>query len=400
MQISVSENILSFISGFGILQAFLLAGLIYFHPKSDKSVSAFLASYIACLPVPMFLPLLQYFFSWKSFIFLGPFTLLVGPTLYLYIRSYKERITWRKAMPHYVIFFVYFFVVAYISSVIGAKFPDSRSIPGDVLHSPFTFLPMGLRMLQMLIYFFLANKQLNSYQSSIHQLYSETSRINLRWVKTLIYGYLTIVFLSIALFSLLLKYTEYFNLLALINAAIITPYIYLTAYKGVTQPTLWQIQPGKTKEIFEEEISVTEKIVQQNSKDEKTKTQKNTINNDKLNEIVPKIIRLMEYDKLYQETELNLQQLADKLEVPGYQVSQALNEGMNKNFYDLINGYRVEEAKRLLLDPDNGNYTILSIGFEAGFNSKTTFNTVFKKFTGHTPTEFRNKRRMPELALA
>ena len=63
---------------------------------------------------------------------------------------------------------------------------------------------------------------------------------------------------------------------------------------------------------------------------------------------------------------------------------------MNKNFYDLINGYGIEEAKRLLLNPRNRNYTILSIGFEAGFNSKTTFNPVFKKFTGLTPTEFRN----------
>jgi AraC-like DNA-binding protein len=67
---------------------------------------------------------------------------------------------------------------------------------------------------------------------------------------------------------------------------------------------------------------------------------------------------------------------------------------MKKNFYDLVNGYRVEEAKRLLLDPKSFNYTILSVGFEAGFNSKTTFNTVFKKFTGLSPTEFRDKKKM------
>jgi AraC-like DNA-binding protein len=64
-----------------------------------------------------------------------------------------------------------------------------------------------------------------------------------------------------------------------------------------------------------------------------------------------------------------------------------------ENFYDLVNGYRVEEAKRLLLDSKSINYTILSVGFEAGFNSKTTFNTVFKKFTGFTPTEFRDKQK-------
>lgn len=60
-----------------------------------------------------------------------------------------------------------------------------------------------------------------------------------------------------------------------------------------------------------------------------------------------------------------------KLDHPSHQVSQAINEGMNKNFYDLVNGYRVEKAKRLLLNLKNRNYTILSVGFEAGFNSNT-----------------------------
>ena len=99
----------------------------------------------------------------------------------------------------------------------------------------------------------------------------------------------------------------------------------------------------------------------------------------------------MEEEKLYQEAELTLQQVANKLQVPAYQVSQALNEGMMKSFYDVVNNYRVEDAKRLLLDEKSRNHTILSIGFEAGFNSKTTFNTVFKKFTGLTPSEYREK---------
>jgi AraC-like DNA-binding protein len=85
--------------------------------------------------------------------------------------------------------------------------------------------------------------------------------------------------------------------------------------------------------------------------------------------------------------------LSDKLGTQAYQVSQAINEGLKKNFYDLVNNYRVQEAKRLLLHPKNVNYTVLSIGFEAGFNSKTTFNTVFKKFTGMTPTEYKERQK-------
>jgi AraC-like DNA-binding protein len=77
--------------------------------------------------------------------------------------------------------------------------------------------------------------------------------------------------------------------------------------------------------------------------------------------------------------------------VPAYQVSQAINEGLKKTFYDLVNGSRVEEAKRLLLDPKNKNIKIMAVAFDSGFNSKTTFNTVFKKFTGLTPTDFKEQ---------
>lgn len=103
----------------------------------------------------------------------------------------------------------------------------------------------------------------------------------------------------------------------------------------------------------------------------------------------------MENEKLHEDPEFTLQQLSHKLQIPSYQVSQAINDGMKKNFYELVNGYRVEEAKRLLADDRNRNYTILSVGFEAGFNSKTTFNTVFKKFTGLTPTEYRERQKPP-----
>jgi YesN/AraC family two-component response regulator len=112
---------------------------------------------------------------------------------------------------------------------------------------------------------------------------------------------------------------------------------------------------------------------------------------EKIQEINTRVISLMEKEELYKEAELTLQDLSTKIQHPTYQVSLAINEGLNKSFYDLVNGYRVEEAKRLLLMPDSRNYTILSVGFEAGFNSKTTFNTVFKKFTGLTPTEYKSK---------
>jgi len=178
---------------------------------------------------------------------------------------------------------------------------------------------------------------------------------------------------------------------------IIIPYIYLITFKGISQPTIWQIQPDLNKETVEKDMREAEKVESFREEKENQPVIKG-LPETKITEIISRLIQLMEKDKLYQEHELTIQTLSDKLGIPSYQVSQAINDGLKKNFYDLINGYRVEEAKRLLVDPKNQNFTILSVGFEAGFNSKTTFNTVFKKFTGITPTEFRMKQKQFSLS--
>jgi YesN/AraC family two-component response regulator len=152
------------------------------------------------------------------------------------------------------------------------------------------------------------------------------------------------------------------------------------------------MRPNGQKEHVEKEILAAEEI-ESLKKDERKSQSLRLLQENKFEEIISRIQRIMSQEKLYQETELSLQNLADKIGFPSYQVSLAINEGMKKSFYDLVNGYRVEEAKRLLLDIKNKNFTILSIGFDAGFNSKTTFNAVFKKFTGLTPTEFRDKEK-------
>jgi AraC-like DNA-binding protein len=176
----------------------------------------------------------------------------------------------------------------------------------------------------------------------------------------------------------------------------VTIYIYLAAWRGITQPTIWQVQPSINKANLE--TILTEATPEQEKPaNGNPKPRKAGLNELKINEITSRIITLMEVDKLYQEPELTLQQLASRLQLSVHHLSQAINDGLKKSFYDLVNGYRVEEAKRLLMDDKTVSYTILSIGFEAGFNSKTTFNTVFKKFTGLTPSDFRQLQNEPSL---
>ena len=107
-------------------------------------------------------------------------------------------------------------------------------------------------------------------------------------------------------------------------------------------------------------------------------------------ELKQKLLQFMETNKPYLKSDLKISELADSLSIPYYQLSQLINDEFLVNFYDFINKYRVEEAKRLLIE-DNRNYKILAIAYEVGFNSKATFNRVFKKFTDLTPSEFKEK---------
>jgi AraC-like DNA-binding protein len=109
------------------------------------------------------------------------------------------------------------------------------------------------------------------------------------------------------------------------------------------------------------------------------------------NELLKSLQQFMELKKPYLEPELNLQQLAEMLSVKPKALSQVINEVLQQNFFEFVNSYRIEEAKRLLTNPVDKKITILEVLYDAGFNSKSSFNTLFKKQTGLTPGEFKRK---------
>ena len=96
----------------------------------------------------------------------------------------------------------------------------------------------------------------------------------------------------------------------------------------------------------------------------------------------------------YREGQLSLKQVADELRISPHALSQVLNQTLGVTFYDYINGYRVEAVKSTLVDSRKRHLTILTLAYEAGFESKATFNNAFKKHTGLTPSQFRNQQRL------
>jgi|GEM_PF-1133178 len=104
--------------------------------------------------------------------------------------------------------------------------------------------------------------------------------------------------------------------------------------------------------------------------------------------ITLKLDSLMRVEKLYLNEKLSLAEVAQNLEVNPKYLSMILNKSIGKSFYEYVNTFRIEEVKKLMLDPVNKNITIEAIANKAGFNSKSSFNAMFKKITGMTPKQF------------
>jgi len=250
--LALSVNIIFFIAG--ILQGILLAALSYFHPRSDKSVNIFLSLYILCVTALMLIPVVQELFSWQAMFYLMPFPLLIGPFLYLYVRSFKEMITWRKAWPHFLLFFIFLIFDYTLIPSLLKQYPSAHQMPEEILLNPVSHLRIGIRILrniQLVVYYFLAQRVLKTYQESIHHLTSEASRTNLAWLKLIINGYLFLIISLVVLFYFVFQFPEKFKLLVSINMAIITPYLYLITLKGLTQATMWRMKSNAKKEKLE-----------------------------------------------------------------------------------------------------------------------------------------------------
>jgi AraC-like DNA-binding protein len=143
----------------------------------------------------------------------------------------------------------------------------------------------------------------------------------------------------------------------------------------------------KQKEIFLLNENQRNLII---TTDEQFKTEKRKIISDK--EIEPlkvKLTELMKKKKPYLDSELTLVSLSELIELTPHQLSYLINAGFNENFFWFVNKYRIQRVKELLSNKQNDHLSILGIAFESGFNSKTSFNTTFKKICSQTPSEFK-----------
>jgi AraC-like DNA-binding protein len=106
---------------------------------------------------------------------------------------------------------------------------------------------------------------------------------------------------------------------------------------------------------------------------------------------IEKLTLFMETEKPYLNPSLTIRNLAEEIKINPRDLSVLINQNLGQHFFDFINQFRIDEARSILKNPEKKQFTVLEILYEVGFNSKSSFNTAFKKHTGLTPTQYRKK---------
>ncbi|MEN0050554.1 MAG: helix-turn-helix domain-containing protein [Bacteroidota bacterium] len=225
------------------------------------------------------------------------------------------------------------------------------------------------------VFYFLPTsiKRLNQYQKLLYDNYAEVEEKNLNWLRVTLIGGAGIA--TIWFLVVLLRYTSTQDQLLLARAV----------WLGLTIMICWigysmLIRQG----LLDSSIF--------GILDEQEKEEKKLELSSKTDAHYQKILELLEQEKIYRNSNLNLSILAENTGLSRGYVSQIINQKRKQNFFEFINYFRVEEVKKEMLNPDMQHLSILGIAQNAGFKSKSTFNAVFKKITKMTPSEYRKKQ--------
>jgi AraC-like DNA-binding protein len=136
-----------------------------------------------------------------------------------------------------------------------------------------------------------------------------------------------------------------------------------------------------------------ERVLSEQPDGEGEKYKRSHLRADYKERVQQRLLAWFETQKPYLDSDLTINMVAHKLKVPRHDVTEVLNASLGKNFYQFVNEYRVAAVKKMLADPKYGHLSIEAIGFECGFNSKSTFFAVFKSLTGTTPAQYQAGQR-------
>jgi AraC-like DNA-binding protein len=367
-----SLNLLAVLSILGAAQALLLALALASLKRGNRTANRFLAALAATTSVTITGSILnstRYIMLYPQAAQLhSPFNFFIPPLIFLYIKALisKKSKFGKTTLWHFMpalICFLYYLPLYF----------SSRETKLAYMMSAFeNYPPLEWRIrsilifIQSIVYLSLTIYLVVTHARRIGKQASPVERSNLFWAKNFIIVVLLCWGVATLRFFFAYDARAWTMLLVPLSLSV---WMYVMGYVTLRQ---------------------TEAVVGGVDEEPPSKKyEKSTLTPARAEEYLKRIQNMMEKEKPYREGDLTLQKLATSLAISPHHLSQVINEHLNQNFFDFINAHRIEEAKRMLLDPGKKHYSILAIAEEVGFNSKSAFNTAFRKYANMTPSEFR-----------
>lgn len=292
---------------------------------------------------------------------------LFGPSLYFYTRSiaFKDFRFRKEHIIHLIPFLAYCLFFIFKFHIQSTEIKQQLILQRYIYTYYEALIIFSFLNLQVLVYIVASLFVLKNYRFELKKAYSSVERINLSWLNFILFGYIAIWSIDLLDFIHLMATGSSIRILNIITLTLIFIFANVIVYRGLQQPKIFS------------------------GIEEKPKYETSPLTKTDIERYLKKMTAYMKSEKPYLDPGLSLTDLANQLSIPARQMSQIINQSLHKNFFNFVNSYRIEEAKRYLSDHSNGKRTVLEILYEVGFNSKSSFNDIFKKYTGMTPTEYR-----------
>lgn len=367
----VGINIFDLIIILGAIQGVIFAIYLWFKPLQNKKASLFLSLFILGFAASSIYYALETIGIrghginiWDFSLFYS--SLLILPSFYLFIQYLidpdRQFGMWDKLLfvPYAFQVFIQlwgsFWLIKDNDYLIGHLYILYKLY--DVFDLVTLIMSMTLLVLSII--------KIRKYDRSLQNNYAEIEDYSLSWINKLLI-FLIGVWVLFALPTVYELVTEH----RLMN-------IYYPMWIGSSILIYWI---GYS--TFFKRRTITPQLFDQQDKEDETKLSSNT------KAYHQKLLQLMVDEQPYLDQDLNLKALADKIQLSSGYLSQIINEYEGKNFFEFVNAYRVASVKEKIIDPKYDHLNLLGIAFESGFKSKSTFNLVFKKMTGQTPTGYK-----------
>lgn len=357
---------------------FLFAIFLFFNQKGKGSSNFLLGAFLLAIGLNTLDGFCLYrdiYYLFPNLAFwLNPVPALFGPLLFLYAKSvlYKDFQLQFRDIGHAWLFFVLFLVFLFTYHIHPKEHKLYYLEQAKTYIGPEVLLGSGILIVHIGIYMFLTLYHIRNYQKAVQQQFSGNEYQRISWLRFTVLGYGLVYIFSI--FYTTARLTIWEGVFSL-QAVLFTIFILFLFITGILFRAL------RHSEVFteiEEAASKSPKYAYSRLSAEESQAH------------LKKLEAYMINQRPWLDPKLSLAELANHLSINAKILSQVINENCKQSFFDYVNSFRLNAAKELLKNPPEPKMTILEIMYEVGFNSKSSFNTAFKKMTGQTPSEFKN----------